>query len=183
MKIIKWILVLAVIVGCQNQIPPYQGLQDNASRSFYLYPSTLRMVNIEKDTAFYEMVSGINQLYVFLLNDSDKNISKSKLDSITTEWSQNGYEEYMYSHGGDLWMRVHGNDQQASPELMGVLSMNEQTFGFYLDGSFNIAQIPAAMNAIQGNQLLDMFNLTSQSNSPVEPVIESDTITNGTANP
>lgn len=115
-----------------------------------LYPSTLRMMNIKKDPAFYELVNGIEKLLVYRLDSST--VASKEYTSWTNEYRENGFEEYM-SMSGAMNLIILGNDE----EYVGVTGADGKVIAFHLRGVIAFEKIPKLLQTFQGGDILGLL--------------------------
>ncbi len=123
------------------------------SRSYCLYPSTLRMININKNEAFDELASSFEKFLIYEL-DSVSAVERSFMPMIG-EYRAEGFEEYMYLHGNGNLAMILGEEKRVN-EMVGVFGVNDQTFAFFLIGNIAWQKIPTLINTLSEN---DLFNV------------------------
>ncbi len=123
------------------------------TRSYCLYPSTLRMININKNEAFDELASSFEKFLIYEL-DSVSAVERSFMPMIG-EYRAEGFEEYMYLHGSGNLAVILGEEKRVN-EMVGVFGVNDQTFAFFLIGNIAWQKIPTLINTLSEN---DLFNV------------------------
>ncbi|MEQ8714591.1 MAG: hypothetical protein RIC80_16340 [Cyclobacteriaceae bacterium] len=88
------------------------------SRSYCLYPSTLRMININKNEAFDELASSFEKFLIYEL-DSVSAVERSFMPMIG-EYRAEGFEEYMYLHGNGNLAMILGEEKRKVTVTMEV---------------------------------------------------------------
>ncbi|MEM9340605.1 MAG: DUF4252 domain-containing protein [Bacteroidota bacterium] len=117
---------------------------------YCLYPSTLRMINIQKDPSFYELVNDIEKLLIYKL-DSATTTSKEYLDW-TNQYAKNGFEEYI-SINGVMNLMVYGKEE----EYVGFSGANGSVIAFYLRGNIGLQKIPELMQNFEAGNILSLL--------------------------
>ncbi len=129
------------------QIPAIQQLQDEekVSLNLHFYPSTLRMVNVQKDTAFNKLIKGIKKLSFYQIDTDSFDINTMTVfsDQLVKE---EAYEEYMTVDGDDLLMQVMG--KESGDEWIAMGSMEEEIYLIAVQGKVNWLQLPKVLETI-----------------------------------
>ena len=133
--------------------------EDRRERKFCLYPSTLRMINIDQNQEYNEMVSGVEKLLIYKL-DSAARADKSYKDLITT-YKELGYEEYMAMYGGGMTMYLYGDESGRTPEFIGVFGEDDMALAIYLRGQIGWGKIPQLMTTLQEGDMLNILDLNT----------------------
>lgn len=131
-------------------------VEHTRDRKYALYPSTLRMINLKKDPAYNDLVSGIEKALIYQL-DSAAKASRSYL-AINQVYAQLGYEEYASAIGGTLNMAILGKAYNGGNEFVGFYADGSTALAFYLRGTVDWAKIPDLMRNFQSMELLDVFD-------------------------
>jgi len=152
------LVVLVVIFQANAQVGRIKELkeEDKASLSLYFYPSTIRMLNIDKDPAFYDMVKDIKSLRVMTVDTSK--LEKKEFRKIKTGIIEENYEELASMRSGKsnitLLAKYDGDD------MLGMIALVTQEASFMflvMDGSIDPQK---AMNMVQNGpklKILDEF--------------------------
>lgn len=131
-------------------------VENSNKRKFCFYPSTLRMVNLQQDPAFNEMIAPIEKLLLYSLDSSS--IASKEYRYVLDDYTQEGYEDYAQVYGGKFDIHVLGKERKVR-EWVGVLKQGDEAFAFYLIGAVNWQKIPHLMNSIQENDLFTLVDL------------------------
>lgn len=115
-----------------------------------LYPSTLRMINVSGDPAFYELVNDIEKVLIYTL-DSATVAEKSYKDWLN-EYEEIGYEEYVTMYGKQN-LRIIGKDD----EYVGVMAVEKQVMTFYLRGEIPFHKIPKLLETFRSEDVLGIL--------------------------
>lgn len=141
----KQILSIALVLFCFNsghsQSKVIQELKDSNSvqLGFYFTPSTLRMLNLQKDTAYDEMIKGIEKLS-FLIMKPEKFSADNYFDTVDKLLSQEKYEEYIIWDGDGDELQVFGKPDKQ--EMVGLAKFQDQMYIFDLRGTIDLLKIP-----------------------------------------
>ena len=135
------------IIGINAQIPAIQQLQDEekVSMNLHFYPSTLRMVNVQNDTAFNKLVKEIKKLSFYQINTDSFGINE--MYSLSNQLvNEEAYEEYMTMDGKDMLMQVIG--KESGDEWVAIGSIEEQLYLIAVQGKVNWLQVPKVIETI-----------------------------------
>lgn len=117
---------------------------------YCLYPSTLRMLNTQKDPAFNELVSDIDKLLIYKL-DSSTTASKNYLDWTQT-CEKKGFENYI-TMSGAMNLQLYGKKK----EYVGFSGSETQVIAFYLKGDVGLQKIPTLIRTFERGDVLNML--------------------------
>lgn len=133
--------------------------EDNSARRYCLYPSTLRMINIQKNEAFNELASSFEKFLIYQL-DSTAIVEKS-YKTMLTNFSKAGYEEYMSIFGSGNDVVILGKEMRTN-ELTGVMSIEDQAYVFFLKGNVAWQKIPAIIRTMSDEDLFNVLDVPSE---------------------
>ncbi len=141
----KYILSLLVVIFCLTagnaQSKVLQELKDSNSvqLGFYFTPSTLRMLNLQKDPAFDEMIQGVEKLKFYIM-EQEKFSEAIYFETANKLMSQENYEEYIIWDGNGDELQVFGKPD--SKEMVGLAKFQDQMYIFDLKGTIDLMKIP-----------------------------------------
>jgi uncharacterized protein YfkK (UPF0435 family) len=130
-----------------SQSTTIQELKDSNTVQFglYFYPSTLRMLNFQKDTAFDKMIQGVERLNVYLLDP--KKFEQTDFYDLTDKLiNQENYEEYIIWEGDAYQLQVLGKAKKK--ELVGLANYADAFYVFDMKGTIDLLQLPDFYNAV-----------------------------------
>lgn len=128
-------------------------------QSYCLYPSTLRMLNLNDNTAFDELASSIDKLLIYEL-DSVAATSQS-FDQMLKAYREEGFEEYVHIIGAGQYTTILGKESRID-EMVGVITLADQVLAFFLRGNVAWQKIPTLMNTLQENDVFNVLNLKTE---------------------
>ncbi|WP_139793730.1 hypothetical protein [Reichenbachiella faecimaris] len=115
--------------------------------SLYFYPSTLRMVNLDKNEEFNRLIQDIEKLIFYKMNGKFENIDLYNLvGQLQTEES---FEEYVVIDGPTKKFYLLGREKPT--ETVGLALMNEEHYVFDIAGSLELKEIPKLYQYISEN--------------------------------
>ena len=120
--------------------------ENKMDKQYYVYPSTLRMVNLEENEEYYKLIEGFEKGQFFSLLNTPENsnlISKLK-DDMTKE----GFEEAMFYKSKDRDVTVYLLEKN-TPKIAAILEG---------DSTFNIVQVEGLINITKLPALLEYFD-------------------------
>ena len=130
------------------------------TRTYCLYPSTLRMIDQSENHEFYDVVNSIEKLVIYTL-DSTASADKSYRQMIK-QYQEAGYEEYMAMYGGSNLFLLYGLENDNSSVFVGIFQQGEQTQAYYLKGAIGWSKIPELFQKFQQGDMLDIFQLNTK---------------------
>lgn len=99
----------------------------------FFYPSTLRMLNIQKDPGWYELVRGVNHLRLLTFSSDSLlgNVQSEMVKSLEGE----GFEEVLTYRAAEVKVRLYGKYSGDEMQgLVGLIFQEEENFVVDLDG-------------------------------------------------
>ena len=123
---------------------------------YCLYPSTLRMINVNKNEAYEELANSFEKFLIYQL-DSISSASDSFKD-VLTDYKKEEFEEYISVYGAGTTIMILGKEKRTN-EMVGVLANSGRVFMFYLLGNIAFQKIPALINTFAENDLINIFDL------------------------
>ena len=133
--------------------------ENNHSRKFCLYPSTLRMINLEDNEAFDELASSLEKLLIYQLDSTS--ITDKSFNGMLTEYRDEGYEEYMYVLGAGNSTVILGKEKRVN-EMVGVVGADEQAFAFFLRGNISWQKIPTLLDTMKETDLFNILQMNTE---------------------
>lgn len=133
--------------------------EDNSERRYCLYPSTLRMINIQKNEAFNELASSFEKFLIYQL-DSTAIVEKS-YTKMLTNFRDKGYDEYMSIMGAGNNIVILGKEMRTN-ELTGVMSLEDKSFVFFLKGNVAWQKIPTIIRTMSDEDLFNVLDVRSE---------------------
>lgn len=129
------------------------------TRTYCLYPSTLRMLDPSKSPEFYEVVNNIEKIVIYTL-DSTASADKS-YRKMLKEYQELGYEEYIAMYGGKNQLLLYGRENENEGNFVGIFRQEDNLHAFYLSGNIGWDKIPSLIQKLQQGEMLDIFSLKS----------------------
>lgn len=128
-----------------------------ASRTFFLYNNTLRMLNQQGDKAFDELIKDIEKLKIVWVNKREKNFGAAQYKKLVASYKAESFEEimttrfdgknlnaYIKEKDGDtkgVVVTVDDGDNVLVMDIVGKVALNKITSLFStLDSSSDIGQ-------------------------------------------
>lgn len=98
MKKILFALCMLVAGAVSAQTQTTNDLASNyASRTFFLYNNTLRMINQSGDQAFDELIKDIEKMKIVWINKTEKNFGVNQYKKLVNSYKAEKFEEIMSS--------------------------------------------------------------------------------------
>ncbi|MFA5417810.1 MAG: hypothetical protein WC341_05070 [Bacteroidales bacterium] len=161
----KSLIYLLILMGPFQPLWAQQDLiktyaDSTKTRTYCLYPSTLRMLDPTGSPEFYQMVNDIEKLVIYTL-DSTATADKSYL-SMLQGYQALGYDEIASMFGGKNQFFLYGRDKDQGGNYVGVFRQDDQMEAFYLSGNVEWSKIPSLIQNLQnGGNMINIFQLKS----------------------
>ncbi len=158
MKITAFITLLFISYCGLAQNGAVTDFQENhgAALSLYFYPSTLRMMNLERNEEFDEMIRHVKKARFFRMDSAQ--VTSDDLIALTDQLSKGGFEEIMFIKNKEMDVRVWGAEKR-TPETIVISKNGYEVMLLEINGMINVAKIPKIMNSFNENAFLDVLNL------------------------
>ena len=142
--------------------------QHATRQDFFLYPSTLRMVNLDKNPDLYRLVHDVEKLQILLYERSALN--RSAVQQLRQGIRGEAYEELISfrQQGSQITVYARGN----SPQLEGVVGMVDNRETLALIDLEGFVDLPALMRLMQGGY--DFSPMTNLVNLSLKEQAEND---------
>lgn len=133
----KWGIVFCVFsllsIKGYSQSTTVRRTIDQVSRwkVYFLYPSTIRMINVDQNPEFYDLISEIENIKVIKLTQEE--MKKYKVDSleISNQLKSESFQEIMSLHTNQRKIRMLGKYEQiANPTIVALVMQGEEGFLF-----------------------------------------------------
>lgn len=163
MKYKLFILFIILSYSCFSQSSVITDFKENheLALSLYFYPSTLRMINIDRNVEYDEMIRDIKKARFFKMDSGA--VSKTELNKLIAELVKEGFEEVMFVKNKGNDVRVWGKEKRI-PELIIISKSDEELMLLEINGMINIAKIPKLTQTFNRDGFLDVLNLTGKKN-------------------
>ncbi|WKN30235.1 DUF4252 domain-containing protein [Porifericola rhodea] len=153
------VLLLSSQLQAQSETVKQFILKNNPSASMYFYPSTLRMLNLEQNPEFYQLVRDIKKLSFLTFDKGSSSFNKRDILEVQKQLTAEQYEElfmmedkgtqiYVYAKGKapEAYVSMVNNntslmlfDLQGHPDLNALISLIQNGFNF--SGIANVASL------------------------------------------
>ncbi len=130
--------------------------EDRNESKYCLYPSTLRMININKNEAYEELASSFEKFLIYQMDSAT--VGKKSYRDIMQQYRDAGFEEYISVMGGGTTALILGEEKKIN-EMVGVFGLDDQVFLFFLQGNIQWQKIPTLLNTFAENDLINIFDL------------------------
>ena len=170
--IILFLAPLATTFGQSKTLKQLKEEEKVWRRGFYFYPSTLRMININKNEEYYEMIKDIKKL-VFFRMDREKFGSDDFYQTISDLESVEAYAEYMVVEGADQQLYIYG--KKSPTQTVVLASMKGDYFIVEILGKIDLLEIPKLYNKLSneeaglGEDFIDIFSIMGLGNDKGKP--------------
>lgn len=142
MKHFFWVLiVLLSSYPATTQSEILQELDDSNAIQLHLFftPSTLRMLNLENDPGYNEMVRGVEKLHFYLMNPNNFTTT-DYFDTAERLLKEEAYEEFIIWDGDGNEFQVLGKPTEK--DMIGLASYADRHYIFNLKGTIDLMKLP-----------------------------------------
>jgi len=153
-----WILLfslsLMTSISSPAQSKLFASLQDSPSldTELYFYASTLRMINIQRNPGFDEMVKDIRRMKFFKLRDYKIN----EIRELAGQFKEEGFEELMTMEGKDETFYILG---RSDDEFISLVKAEGDMIAVSLEGKIGVHKIPELIESLNADNFLDVFEI------------------------
>ena len=156
-----FLLTFSSVICAQNSAITEFKDNHNTSLALYFYPSTLRMINLQRNPEYDEMIKEIEKARFFKLDSGAA--TQADIAVLGNELRKAGYEEMMVMKSKKNDIEVLGLEKH-TPEIVVISRNGNECMLLELKGMINIAKIPKLMEAFNSGAFLDVFNLNDKKN-------------------
>ncbi|MDZ7608659.1 MAG: DUF4252 domain-containing protein [Cyclobacteriaceae bacterium] len=158
---LAFLLIFSALVNAQSSAVTEFKDNHETSLAMYFYPSTLRMINLNQNLEFNEMIREIKKARFFRLDSGA--VTPSELSALSESLIKSGYEEMMVMKSPDIDIAVLGLEKHI-PEFVVISRKGDECMLLEVAGILNIAKIPKLMDAFNNGGFLDVLNLKNKKN-------------------
>ncbi len=127
----------SLVAGQSKTIQSFIDRKQTAHR-FYFYPSTLRMINLDRDPNYYELIKGIEKLIFFRLNQDSFN--RENFQAAVKDLYAEGFEDLIVVEDNERQVYVMGRDQP--DETVVIAHSNGDYYVADVQGSIDFLELP-----------------------------------------
>lgn len=120
--------------------------QHRTHQDFYLYPSTLRMINLEQHPDAYRLVNNVEKLQILLYDRNE--VDRPAIQQLQRGVQDEAYEELISFREKDSRITVYARGDHRLDGVVGIVD-NQQTLALVDLAGF--VDLPALMNLLQGD--------------------------------
>ncbi len=156
-----FLILLFLSISCLAQNSAVTEFKENhgAALSLYFYPSTLRMVNLERNAEFDEMIRHVKKARFFRMDSAS--VTQEDLQSLSAKLSEDGFEEIMMVKNKEMDLRIWGLDQRI-PETIVISKNGYEVMLLEIEGMINVVKIPKIMDSFNENAFLNVLDLNGK---------------------
>ncbi len=155
----RFFLVMTVVIiviasgplKAQSELFKSLGTEYELGAELYFYASTLRMININRNPNFDEMVEDIEKMTFYQINE----FSIKDIRAISNKFrEEEGFEKLMSVEGKEQTLYVLSKDDE---EFVALLKTEESTIAVDILGMIRIEKIPELINSLSADNFLNVF--------------------------
>lgn len=154
MRRIVIIFLFIGLLGCHKTDVITRFSEENEmQREFYVYPSTLRMANLEENEEFNSFIKDFREGQYFIFDKNNEN--KHIIEDLKSEMQEEGFEEAMTLQDRERNVSVYIQETKV-PKIAAIIE-EDSTFNIIqIKGIVNITKLPGI---IQNYNSDDFFNV------------------------
>lgn len=138
------ILILSLIVFstlgfAQSKVIEQLKVDNRTDASLYFYPSTLRMINLQHNEEFNELVRDIKRMIFLKFNRNHFDQIKF-MNAILELQQEESMEEYIVIDGKEQKLYLLGKESPASTVAMAYFQ--DEYYAFDITGSISLSELP-----------------------------------------
>ncbi len=157
MRLLIILTLVTGLSGCSRPDTITRFAEENPmEKQFYVYPSTLRMANLEQKEDFNELIEDFvkGQYFVFLNNTENARL----IAELKADLTEEGFEEVMTYRNKDRDGVVYIQERKV-PRLAAILE-TDSTFNIVqVQGLVNIAKIPKLIQEFDESDYLNVLDV------------------------
>ncbi|MEM1119844.1 MAG: hypothetical protein AAGJ18_05310 [Bacteroidota bacterium] len=140
-------MMLGSITSLLAQSKIIQSLKDSnqVRQSLHFNSSTLRMLNLQRDTAIDNLVRGVDKLSIYIM-DGRTYTTDDFFDTAEQLQEAEQFEEYLVMDGDAYNLQVVGKPRKQ--EIIGLVNADAGNYIFKLDGTIDLLQLPQVWQQI-----------------------------------
>lgn len=163
MKFVFFLLLLLSANPGLSQSSTVTDFKENhgTALSLYFYPSTLRMLNLDRNKEFDDMIREIKKARFFKMDSGA--VNNEDLSKLESELRKEGFEEVMFMKSKDMDVKVWGIEKR-NPAMVILSKSGEEVMLLEVNGMINITKIPKLTETFNQNSFLDVLNLNAKRN-------------------
>ena len=146
--IILCLIACSSLLKAQSDIIAQFKTDNKTEISLYFYPSTLRMMNLQHNEEFNELIKGIKKMSFLKLNKNRFDF-KQFYESIANLQSKENLEEYVVIDGQHQKLYLLGNDSPANTIAMAFFQ--GEYYAIDIAGSISIEKLPKLLEQLSQN--------------------------------
>jgi hypothetical protein len=145
------------MLSCNNTDSITRFSEENKmDKQYYVYPSTLRMVNLEENEEFYELIEDFKKGQFFSISNTPEN--SELVSELKATMVDEGFEEAMIYKSRDRDVTVFLLEKKI-PKIAAIIK-RDSTFNIVqVEGLINVAKIPALLEYFDKAEYLDVLDV------------------------
>jgi len=173
MRILILVTVIASLVSCKKKDSITRFSEEHQmEKALYIYPSTLRMVNLKQNPDYNEFIEGLEKARYFSLKNNGEN--EKLIEELKADLLDEGYEEAITFRDKNNNAVVYVQDKK-TPHVAAVIEMPEHYNVIDMVGMVNIAKIPALLESFNDKEFLNVIDITEKDKERKQHRVEQHT--------
>jgi hypothetical protein len=152
-------LLLPMMLSAQNHILTEFVELHKPGLTLHFYPSTLRMVNLERNPQFDEMIRHVKKARFYNLDTGT--VAPEDIGRLAGQLAASGFEQLMFMKSEEMDIQLWGIEAK-EPETIMISQTGHEVMILEIVGMVNIAKVPKLMDTFDDNAFLDVLNLNQK---------------------
>lgn len=171
----KLFLYFAISLLCLQSCHKKDSLADfkervSVRKAFYFEPSTLRMINLQENEDFNEMVKNVREGRYYIVDINQH--ADSAVNFLKEEILKEGYEELMSIKSKHNDIAIYAVEEK-NPTVVAIARTDTVYNIVEMQGMINVVKIPKILDTFKNNEFLNILSLSDKKKR--NPHIEPDT--------
>lgn len=131
-------------------------VENHKTKSYCLYPSTIRMLNIGNNKEFDELVTGVKKLLIYKLDSIS--IADKLYNNMLDDFKSVNFEEIISMSGGGNTTNVLLSPEEADSEIVGVFISDDVSVAFFMEGEIALEKIPGIITNFNNEDFINIID-------------------------
>jgi len=167
---VKYLVFVFLVFTCLGSVyaqsKSVSTLRENhdTELALFFYPSTLRMINLQRNPEFNGMIKDIRKARVFKFNK--ENLDAAAVHAWIRDLKSESFEDYMMMKSRDMNVSVFGPEKNSKKaEIVALVDEPESYMVIDIEGMINVAKLPKLVQTFNSEEFIDIFNLNPKKNN------------------
>ncbi len=118
------------------------------AQALYFYPSTLRMINLEKNPDYYQLVKHVEKLQFLAFDKKEQSLNASRIQQLLQALQQENYTTLFSLHNKDNHIQIYALGETPVPEeMVAVVNNPESLYLVTMEGFVDMSSLLKLMKS------------------------------------